>query len=685
MIKVLEEIMANILLLEPNYSAKYPPLGLMKISYYHKFVRKDNIVVFAKGRLSDNSPYKEIKWDRIYVSTMFTYEWKETIKTIKYAKDLVSGNTSKIIVGGIASTLMAEDFEKETGIKPITGLLNETGKLGYEDDAQVDSLPPDFSMLDDVSYRYEAANNYFAYTTRGCGMNCSFCAVKTLEPTYINRVSISKQIEQIRAIDMVDDKPGELKKDLLLLDNNVLRSKLFPEIIEEIKMLGFQKGATFCNQRTGKQVKRYVDFNQGLDANLLTKRNAELLGTIALRPARIAFDHIEDADQYRTAILRCVDAGITNFSNYILYNAEVSSGKGKQYSADMPDDLYKRLIISIDLMDEINRDSHEKVTIYSFPMRFIPLNAKDRSFIGPNWNKKYLRTIQVMLNPTMGKGVSNRSYFYAAFGKNVEEFSEFLLMPEFLLLGRGRIKSSSKARAMSHERLHEEHKNEVLIRRWREAYNRLKNKERWVQTIADNDFNPSKFFLLDDIADKKLFLFYLSTNQFLELINNISSKQDRNVITEFCREAPEYYQGILTHINEKHYNYRLLEKGFYNLFGKKGIDDLIIGWIDTGCKDPAFLNNLENLVVSVRTPHIDIDALKAFFSFYLLGILDLSEHNHVLMNSVMNEDYDNIWQFLYEQEILLDKLIDEKGKSGETSEVLDVLYSFKDQLHNRLF
>ena len=78
------------------------------------------------------------------------------------------------------------------------------------------------------------------------------------------------------------------------MDNNVLRSPYFDEIIDEIKALGFQKGATYINPRTGKTVQRFVDFNQGLDPFLLTPHKAECLGELALRPARIAFDHIED-------------------------------------------------------------------------------------------------------------------------------------------------------------------------------------------------------------------------------------------------------------------------------------------------------------------------------------------------------------------------------------------------------
>ena len=57
--------MADILLLEPGYHNKYPPLGLMKISYFHKYVHGD-YVRFAKGKLPE--AFKDKKWDRVYVT-----------------------------------------------------------------------------------------------------------------------------------------------------------------------------------------------------------------------------------------------------------------------------------------------------------------------------------------------------------------------------------------------------------------------------------------------------------------------------------------------------------------------------------------------------------------------------------------------------------------------------------------
>lgn len=60
--------MRRILLVEPKYKNKYPPLGLMKISTYHK--QKGDEVTFVKGC---NKELKNKKWDRIYITTLFYF------------------------------------------------------------------------------------------------------------------------------------------------------------------------------------------------------------------------------------------------------------------------------------------------------------------------------------------------------------------------------------------------------------------------------------------------------------------------------------------------------------------------------------------------------------------------------------------------------------------------------------
>ena len=80
------------------------------------------------------------------------------------------------------------------------------------------------------------------------------------------------------------------RRDLMLMDNNVVASARFKEIIAEIRDLGFVRGAKL--KRDGERVGslRRVDFNQGVDARILCKDRMYLreLSSICLSPLRIA-------------------------------------------------------------------------------------------------------------------------------------------------------------------------------------------------------------------------------------------------------------------------------------------------------------------------------------------------------------------------------------------------------------
>ena len=77
-------------------------------------------------------------WDRIYITTMFSFHWAETVKTIKYYEFSVR-DPQNFFIGGPMATLMADEIQKETGFYPVKGLLNEKGKLKLSGDHKVDS------------------------------------------------------------------------------------------------------------------------------------------------------------------------------------------------------------------------------------------------------------------------------------------------------------------------------------------------------------------------------------------------------------------------------------------------------------------------------------------------------------------------------------------------------------------
>ena len=153
--------MERIILNEPEYKNKVPPLGLMKIAAYHR--KKGDFVKFYKGE----APYTEIRtMDKLYITTLFTFHYDITLKCIRHY--LKYFNRESVFVGGIAASLIPDDFRRDTGVDNIVkGRLLSSRVLGYDDDVNIDLLPLDYDSLDDVLYDYKAKDNYYIYTTRG--------------------------------------------------------------------------------------------------------------------------------------------------------------------------------------------------------------------------------------------------------------------------------------------------------------------------------------------------------------------------------------------------------------------------------------------------------------------------------------------------------------------------------------
>ena len=432
--------------------------------------------------------------------------------------------------------LIAKHFQT---VKNNTGLLNRKGTLGLEHEECIDTMTLDYGILDDIAdqYVYPAHDAYFTYMTRGCGMKCQFCAVQTLEPEYIPFISITESIRR------VDEQFGP-KKDLLLMDNNVLRSPHFDDIVDEIKALGFQKGATYINPKTGKSVQRFVDFNQGLDAFLLTPHKAERLGELAIRPARIAFDHIEDAEAYKRAITLCARSGITHMSNYLLYNGEDFTGKGHSYHADTPEDLYERMKISMDLCEDLNNELDHKVAIFSFPMRYIPLSDLKRGYVGAKWNHKYLRALQRMLIPTQGKGVSSRSFFEADFGTSKEEFVMYLAMPEEHLGWRGHF---ARRKNETDEEMEARRvvwlENQEILAEWKRRFQALGDtKDEFISYIGDNNYSVERFMEIKNLEHKKLFIHYFTIPTLLKALSMDNAEEKEIIIDYITKDFPLVYK-----------------------------------------------------------------------------------------------------------------------------------------------
>lgn len=473
----------RVLLVEPAYKNKYPPMGLMKISTYHR--ERGDTVRFYKGCMEE----KELliyKPDKVYITSLFTFYYKKVTETLEYYRKYIKDDD--IFLGGIMVTILYNKIYQEVKQNNLLkGLLEDSYVLGYGDHINIDQLPLDYDILDQIAYDYPASGNYFAYTTRGCPNHCSFCAVPILEPEFHVTNNIYNQIKD------VNRKYGE-KRNLLLLDNNIfnLNETELQQVVDDMKKAGFTKDPTFVKEdpfelfirkseipflhdrivkdavnylkgikikghrgeeykylldllessvdkkyflrshknwirkyisrRTKtRKLKRYVDFNQGLEAARLTPTKMKILSQLPLRPVRIAFDHYNQkaTENYKRAVGIAASFGIKEFSNYMLYNFN-----------DRPEDLWYRIKINIELSQQLG------ISMFSFPMKYMPITETDRKYIGKYWNRKYLQSIPAILIITKGVVADGPEFFDRAFGRTVDEFFEILAMPKDFIIYR---------------------------------------------------------------------------------------------------------------------------------------------------------------------------------------------------------------------------------------------------------
>lgn len=412
----------------PDDSLWYPPIGLMKISRYHKNKKDD--VFFVAGIPDYEAKYQGNEtWDVIYIATIFTFHFKKVVETINYFKS----KGKKIIVGGILATLMPTDIFIETGIRPLPGLLTSSKMLGFKDDVNIDRLTPDYSIL--FGTNYAVYDTFYSYTTRGCRVGCPWCAVPKLEPEYEEYIDIKKQIELLRK------ECGDYSS-LKLMDNNILISTRLNDIIQDLVELGYGRGK---KNSSGKH--RTVDFNQGVDATYINEETISLLAQLNIVPLRIAFDRISEAKVYTRAVELAFSHGFKAISNYMLYNFK-----------DTPRDLYERIGVNISLNAKWkNGVNGQYGQVYCYPMRYAPINEdlgthanRERNYFAtvnsrevdwltaPVWTPKFSRNLDVIKGVAHGSIPTVASLARRAVGRTFEEFVTNLYMPEEMLRNRDR-------------------------------------------------------------------------------------------------------------------------------------------------------------------------------------------------------------------------------------------------------
>ena len=321
--------------------------------------------------------------------------------------------------------------------------------------------------------------------------NVLFAQSLHLEPKFNKYVPLTENISG------VIEKYGE-KRNLLLLDNNVLASSCFKDIIKEIKNNGFDKKNKFLepnhleiaihNLKLGINdsacIKKSISiFNNLLEKlkneqkqelyNLLSENNLLTYQTATKRKSLKVFPIINPiyeihrnkvAKQRYVDFNQGVDARLLNeqkakllsqipirplriafdsmefeevYLNAILCAKKYGIKHFSNYLLYNFEDKPVELYQRLRINVELSNEY--KINIYSFPMKYHPIFGDyhlSRDYLGIHWNRKFVRAIQVILNATKGKIGTGKSFFYKAFGQNEEEFHKLLYMPETYLLFR---------------------------------------------------------------------------------------------------------------------------------------------------------------------------------------------------------------------------------------------------------
>jgi len=256
----------HILLVEPAYYTRYPPLGLLKLASYHR-LKGDSVELIRGCSLPSRKP------DKVYVTSLFTWGWNEVWQAVRHYKSLFP--TTEVCLGGIYASLMPKQARLSGADHVHIGLVKEA-----------EDLMPAYDLLPQWEWS-------IMFASRGCPNRCRYCAVPKLEgDLHSLRFSVRPFIY-----------PGH--KRIIFWDNNILAAPNWKSIATEIMELGIE-----------------VDFNQGLDASFVTQEVAETLSKMKMPCVRLSYDYKGKGKYVKKATELITSCGIRGreIFVYVLYN-----------------------------------------------------------------------------------------------------------------------------------------------------------------------------------------------------------------------------------------------------------------------------------------------------------------------------------------------------------------------------
>jgi hypothetical protein len=315
----------RILLVEPEYYAQFPPLPLLKLSAYHK-IKGDEIVGLIRG-----CKYLNVRPDRIYVTSLFTWAWKPVWDAVRHYKRLFP--KAEVWLGGLYASLLPDHAIMSGADYIFTGTLKE-----------VEDLLPDYDLLE-TTERWKRWDGSIIFSSRGCPFECGYCAVPFLE----GKINMAKS--------SIKHLVYPKHRRVILLDNNILASPTWRNIFDELI-----------------EMERIVDFNQGLDVRFINDEVADKLSRMKLNVVRIAYD--------RKDMKRYVERAIDLLSSYGIRRRKIIVYCLFNYTDD-PEDFFERV------RDILNWGA------VAYPMKYEPIyTLKKNAYIAPKWDAVKIDMVQ---------------------------------------------------------------------------------------------------------------------------------------------------------------------------------------------------------------------------------------------------------------------------------------------------